>query len=38
MIFVQLVAVLNAQGKTLKGHLQSLFEKWILGVHSFAHI
>lgn len=27
MTFVQLVAALNAQGKTLKGHLQSLFEK-----------
>lgn len=27
MTFVQLVAVLNEQGKTLKGHLQSLYEK-----------
>jgi len=27
MTFVQLVAALNAQGKTLKGHLQNLYEK-----------
>ncbi|KAF9452814.1 phosphoglucomutase 1 [Macrolepiota fuliginosa MF-IS2] len=28
MTFVQLVATLNAQGKTLKGHLQGLYEKY----------